>query len=205
MDITEDALICIKIDPQFNIMAMTSNGLSFLGYSSVKELEFQPITVIIPDPSAALHAQIFSECQKTYTNKEKFLGIVKIADRAMNEGTTRPDTRVLTALQNPQSIKSILTSNGNIKSAAIFVDIKPNRFSDLYMYPCDGYVPVSPCSSKKSDDDSSLMLGEMGRVGGGSIATTDAFIEHGKHLQELMGARESIPALTSVLREVKKL
>jgi hypothetical protein len=204
MDITEDAIICIKIDPQFNIMDMTSNGLRFLGYSSVKELEFQPITVLIPEASAAFHSEIFSECQKTYKNKEKFFEIVKIAGDTMNVEMHHKLT-VLTNLQNPQSIKSILTSNGNIKRAAIFVDIKPNRYTNLYMYPCDGYLPVSPCSSKKSDDDSSLMLGKMGSVGGGSIATTDAFIDHGKHLLELMGGRESLPVLASALIEIKKL
>jgi hypothetical protein len=78
-----EKLICIKLNPQFKIMSVTKNGLRFLGYSHVKELEFKSISVLIPIPSAALHAQIFAEMQRTYTDKEKFFKISKLGNSSL--------------------------------------------------------------------------------------------------------------------------
>jgi hypothetical protein len=221
-----ESLICITLTPQFNITGMTKNGLHFLGYSDFKELEFRSIADLIPMPSSALHAQIFAEMQKTYSDKEKYFEIAKIGDSTMNDRVhaTSP-AEVLERLEDPHAVKWVMTKSGKQKRAGIYIDMKTDRFVDVYMLP----LPESPSGSRSaspvprvasretlsrslSDSDSDSSVGSKSGSRVSARLNKEAASAHHHHHEaatinghfELRNA-PSTPALVSVLRAIKDL
>jgi len=131
-------IICINCDEFHNITYITENGLSFLGYNNIKELEFKSIATIIPQPSASLHRQIFKEISKTFTDKDKYFKVVDIADDKMNncgdeEGNHQ--RRIIYKLQDCSSPKMVLTKDNLQKAVILYIDMLGNRKCNIYMRP----------------------------------------------------------------------
>jgi hypothetical protein len=114
---------------------MNENGLKYLGYDDIKEIEFKCISTIIPQPSAELHQQIFREMSKTYNDKSKYFKIAELADEKMNTSHIDPQTHILRQLQSRSDTKSVITKDGTVKLAYIYVDMLFGRDCNVYMYP----------------------------------------------------------------------
>ena len=174
------SIIRINCNANFNIVSMNENGLKYLGYNNIKEIEFKSISTIIPQPSSSLHQQIFHEMSKTYTNKSKYFKITEIADESMNTGRIDAvtDTYILNKLQSKIDSKTVLTKNGIEKKAIIYVDLLTSRECNIYMYPL--------VEEDSTDDDND----------------TSQFVKVDYH-PELAAYRTS--ALVDVLRKVKNI
>jgi hypothetical protein len=131
-------IIQIHCDANYAITSMNENGLHYLGYDDIKDIEFKCISTIIPQPSASLHQQIFHEMSKTYKDKSKYLKIAELADEKMNTSHIDPQTHILDKLQSKQDTKSVITKDGTLKLAYIYVDMLYGRECNVYMYPIDG-------------------------------------------------------------------
>jgi len=129
------SIIQIHCDANYAITSINENGLNYLGYDDIKEIEFKCISTIIPQPSAALHQQIFREMSKTYTDKSKYFKIAELADEKMNASHIDPQTHILSKLQSKQDTKSVITKDGTLKLAYIYVDMLFGRECNVYMYP----------------------------------------------------------------------
>ena len=132
------SIIQIHCDANYAITSMNENGLKYLGYDDIKEIEFKCISTIIPQPSASLHQQIFHEMSKTYKDKSKYFKIAELADEKMNTSHIDPQTHILEKLQSKQDTKSVITKDGTLKLAYIYVDMLYGRECNVYMYPIDG-------------------------------------------------------------------
>lgn len=129
------SLIQIHCDANYAITSMNENGLKYLGYDDIKEIEFKCISTIIPQPSTSLHRQIFREMSKTYTDKSKYFKIVELADEKMNTSHIDTQTHILDKLQSKPDTKSVITKDGTLKLAYIYVDMLFGRDCNVYMYP----------------------------------------------------------------------
>jgi hypothetical protein len=122
---------------------MNENGLKYLGYDDIQEIEFKCISTIIPQPSAAaLHRKIFREMSKIEnaeqrSDKSKYFKIAELADEKMNTSHIDPQTHILSKLQSMEDTKSVLTKDGTVKLAYIYVDMLFGRDCNVYMYPID--------------------------------------------------------------------
>jgi hypothetical protein len=122
---------------------MNENGLKYLGYDNIQEIEFKCISTIIPQPSAAaLHRKIFREMSKIEnaeqrSDKSKYFKIAELADEKMNTSHIDPQTHILSKLQSKQDTKTVLTKDGTVKLAYIYVDMLFGRDCNVYMYPID--------------------------------------------------------------------
>jgi len=194
MEGLSDSVFCISVDPQFNIIDVPLAGLHFLGYSDIKELELQNINVLIPMPSAALHAMIFGELQKTYRDKERFNSIVGIARSEMNQIELNHGTKmaeIMAVLRSPTAIKKVLNKGGEQKRASVYVDMKSDRFVDVYMLPIrDDDVAVHALESR-----SSLPIDHI---------VKDESDYHLKGHVEFRGTG-AVPALVAALRTIRDL
>ena len=128
-------IIQIHCDANYAITSMNENGLHYLGYDNIKDIEFKCISTIIPQPSASLHQQIFHEMSKTYKDKSKYFKIAELADEKMNTSHIDPQTHILDKLQSKQDTKSVITKDGTLKLAYIYVDMLYGRECNVYMYP----------------------------------------------------------------------
>jgi hypothetical protein len=135
------SLIIINCDAKFRIIDINENGLKYLGYDNIKEIEYKSIATIIPQPSSSLHQQIFNEMSKTYTDKSKYFRIADIANTSMNVEHTDTSTYILSKLQSKIDTKSVLTKDGVEKKAFIYVDMLDGRDCNVYMYPVFDYDP----------------------------------------------------------------
>ena len=129
------SIIQIHCDANYAITSMNENGLKYLGYDDIKEIEFKCISTIIPQPSASLHQQIFHEMSKTYKDKSKYFKIAELADEKMNTSHIDPQTHILEKRQSKQDTKSVITKDGTLKLAYIYVDMLYGRECNVYMYP----------------------------------------------------------------------
>ncbi len=137
------SIIHIHCDANYAITSMNENGLKYLGYDDIQEIEFKCISTIIPQPSAAaLHRKIFREMSKIEnaeqrSDKSKYFKIAELADEKMNTSHIDPQTHILSKLQSMEDTKSVLTKDGTVKLAYIYVDMLFGRDCNVYMYPID--------------------------------------------------------------------
>ena len=139
------SIIQIHCDANYAITSMNENGLKYLGYDDIQEIEFKCISTIIPQPSAALHRQIFREMSNNETDKRsdksKYFKIAELVDEKMNASHIDPQTHILSKLQSKQDTKSVLTKDGTVKLAYIYVDMLFGNDCNVYMYPInDGEI-----------------------------------------------------------------
>jgi hypothetical protein len=135
------SIIQIHCDANYAITSMNENGLKYLGYDDIQEIEFKCISTIIPQPSAALHRKIFREMSNIKnaerSDKSKYFKIAELADEKMNTSHIDTQTHILSKLQSKEDTKSVLTKDGTVKLAYIYVDMLFGRDCNVYMYPID--------------------------------------------------------------------
>lgn len=144
------SIIQIHCDANYAITSMNENGLKYLGYDDIQEIEFKCISTIIPQPSAALHRKIFREMSRPdienaeRSDKSKYFKIAELVDEKMNASHIDPQTQILSKLQSKQDTKSVLTKDGTVKLAYIYVDMLFGRECNVYMYPInDGEIKLA--------------------------------------------------------------
>jgi hypothetical protein len=191
-------VICIALNPQFNIINVTNNGTRFLEYKDLRELEFKGIDILIPMPSAALHAKIFAEMQRTYTDKEKYFEIAKLGASAMNNNTsmhlqTKSPVEILERLHEPSAAKWVIANGGKQKRAGICIDMKVDRYCDVYLLPIYAAFP-SP---------SSLPTPALSRSNSGSYSGTDSGSYSGTDSGSDSGEYSSIGTMLNPLEQCK--
>lgn len=72
---------------------------------------------------------------KTYKDKSKYFKIAELADEKMNTSHIDPQTHILDKIQSKPDTKSVITKDGTIKLAYIYVDMLFGRDCNVYMYP----------------------------------------------------------------------
>jgi hypothetical protein len=205
IDMNIESLICITLNPQFLITNVTTNGLRFLGYSGAKALESQNISVLIPMPAAFLHDRIFSELQKTFTDKQKYIEIVKLGDNSMNDGVHANTIEdIIERLHDPRAVKKVMTFGGKEKRAAIYIDMKMDRHVSVYLLP----IPETPSLSRSASPAPSLCEAppqiDRGPLIESMLSGSVAAVNHEK-ASDIDRRTASTPALVAVLRAIKEL
>jgi hypothetical protein len=128
------AIVC---DYNYNIVSATNNVLYFLKYKKIEEMEFQPVTIIMPSTQASFHTHMFEEMRKMTAPQivdAKLLGAEKMND-ILDPRDILTASHLEEALSKESSVKELIRKDGSSKFARIYIDFQCRTKTVVYIKP----------------------------------------------------------------------
>jgi hypothetical protein len=147
------AIVC---DYNYNIVSATNNVLYFLKYKKIEEMEFQPVTIIMPSTQASFHTHMFEEMRKMTAPQivdAKLLGAEKMND-ILDPRDILTASHLEEALSKESSVKELIRKDGISKYARIYIDFQHVNNTIIYIKPLSpfeemlGSVKIAPTQPK---------------------------------------------------------